>query len=71
MEGNNRKKKCVIIYLLTVILGAAGGFFLFRSVGCSTGSCAVTSNPYISIAFGALFGFLVGTVFCPLEKEKA
>jgi len=39
-----------------VILGAAAGYAYYRFVGCSSGACPITSNPYISTAMGALFG---------------
>ncbi len=41
---------------LPVLLGTAGGFLYYNFVGCVTGSCAITSNPYSSMIFGALIG---------------
>lgn len=46
---------------LPVLVGAALGYAYYRVVGCSTGACPITSSPYISTAYGALMGFLVGT----------
>jgi uncharacterized membrane protein YedE/YeeE len=48
--------------LLFVVGGAAVGFGWQRLVGCRTGTCPITSNPYISTAYGALMGFLVSGV---------
>lgn len=45
--------------LASVLLGAAFGFGWYRLVGCSSGSCAITSNPYTSTAYGAFMGFLM------------
>jgi hypothetical protein len=42
--------------LVGVILGAAGGFVWYKLVGCSTGACPITSNPWISSAWGAVIG---------------
>jgi hypothetical protein len=40
--------------------GAVLGFGYYKLVGCSSGACPITSNPYISTLFGAVMGFLVG-----------
>jgi len=46
---------------LFVLLGAGAGFAYYYFVGCASGSCAITSNPYASIAIGATFGYLLKT----------
>lgn len=42
--------------ILIVIGGAALGFGYYYFIGCRTGTCAITSNPYISTLYGALIG---------------
>ena len=66
----NRKTICLLIYVLTIVAGTAGGYLLYRLVGCSTGSCSLTANPYLCIAFGAIFGFLIGIILCPQKKTE-
>ncbi|MBP9085768.1 MAG: hypothetical protein KBG15_06600 [Kofleriaceae bacterium] len=44
---------------LFVIGGAVLGFVYYRFVGCRSGTCAITSSPYISTIYGAVLGFLV------------
>jgi hypothetical protein len=39
--------------------GAALGFLYYYLVGCRSGTCPLTSNPYISTAYGALIGLLL------------
>jgi hypothetical protein len=46
--------------LLSVALGAAAGYGWYRVVGCSTGSCPITSTWWTSTLYGAGMGALVG-----------
>ena len=41
------------------VLGACGGFAYYYFVGCASGTCAITSNPYISTVYGAMLGALL------------
>jgi hypothetical protein len=41
-------------------IGAVAGFAYYRFVGCATGTCPITSNPWISTAWGAVIGALLG-----------
>ncbi len=42
--------------LLPVFVGAAGGFLYYRFVGCKSGACLITNNPWSSTLYGALLG---------------
>ncbi len=44
---------------LFVLIGGVAGFLYYHFIGCNSGSCAITSNPYKSIIFGGLLGFLM------------
>ena len=53
------KLKVVVKYFLRmypVFIGAAAGYLYYSLIGCVTGKCAITSNPFTSTIFGALFG---------------
>lgn len=52
-----------ILLISGVIIGAISGFIYWKYVGCSTGTCPITSNPYISTAYGAVMGGLVFSFF--------
>jgi hypothetical protein len=42
-----------------VILGGTGGFLYYYFVGCASGTCAITSNPFTSILFGSILGLFI------------
>lgn len=44
---------------LAVLIGGFAGFIYYHFVGCQSGSCAITSNPYLSIIFGSLLGLVI------------
>jgi hypothetical protein len=39
-----------------IALGAFGGYLYYYFIGCASGACPITSNPYISIMYGSLIG---------------
>lgn len=53
---------------LGCLIGMIGGFAYYYFIGCSSGSCPITSNPYISILYGALMGGVL--LYKPKKKEK-
>lgn len=49
-----------LYYALGGILGGALGYFvLYKMIGCQTGTCPITANPYTSIIYGAIMGALL------------
>ncbi len=53
--------------LMGITLGAVAGFLYWKFVGCSSGTCMITSKPINSTLYGALMGFLVAGIF---KKDK-
>lgn len=60
-------KRNIILTTSGILIGGAGGFLYYYFVGCQTGSCAITSNPWLSILWGAAFGYLLFDFF---KKKK-
>lgn len=52
-----------------IVLGAALGYAYYYFIGCSSGSCAITSKPLNSTLYGALMGFLLAGTFRRNEKK--
>jgi hypothetical protein len=50
-------KRKKIKRIIGVSVGAAAGFAYYAIVGCNTGTCPITSNPWMSTGWGALIGF--------------
>jgi hypothetical protein len=49
--------------LIGILLGAIAGWLYWNFVGCSSGTCAITSKPINSTLYGALMGYLVAGIF--------
>ena len=49
----------ILRILLFVVGGAALGLLYQRLIGCRTGACVITSNPYVATLYGAVMGYLV------------
>lgn len=47
-------------YAIRVVVGAAIGYGYYKLVGCKTGKCAITSNPYRSMLYGIVVAVLTG-----------
>ncbi len=51
------------LYFIGAFLGAIAGFLYWKFVGCSSGTCAITSNPIVSTIYFSIIGALVISVF--------
>lgn len=65
-------KKKIIKWIRSVFFAAGGmlaGYLYYRYVGCSTGTCAITSNPANSMFYMGLVGLLLSVVFKNEDTE--
>jgi len=57
--------------IIGLLIGALGGYLYYYFIGCTSGSCAITSNPYMSILWGSLLGYLLFDMFKLKEQPKS
>lgn len=53
--------------IIGVFAGAIGGYLYYHFVGCSSGTCSITSKPVNSTLYGAMMGGLLFNIF---KKEN-
>jgi hypothetical protein len=53
---------------LALLLGGLAGFAYYYFVGCNSGTCAITSSPYMSTFWGAMMGFFLVSSPCSSGK---
>ncbi|WP_041620330.1 DUF6132 family protein [Paludibacter propionicigenes] len=58
-----------LLKIIGLLAGGAGGFLYYHFVGCASGTCPITSNPYISVIYGALMGYLLFDMFRKKEPK--
>ena len=62
-------KKAIIITGIGLIVGAIVGYFYYFYIGCSSGTCAITSKPLNSTLYGGLMGGLIFNLFVKEPKK--
>lgn len=53
--------------IIGIIVGGIAGFIYYKEIGCSSGSCAISSNPYNSTIYFAIMGGLLASI---IKKES-
>ena len=48
--------------MIGIVLGGLLGYAAYRYIGCSTGACPLTANPWISTLIGIVFGGVVSRI---------
>ena len=55
------------LVIIGIMAGAIGGYLYYYFIGCSSGSCRITSRPLNSTVYGAIMGGLFISLF---KKQK-
>ena len=61
------KNKLTIIGIMT---GAVGGYLYYHFIGCTNGTCVITSKPLNSALYGAMMGVLLLNTFQKKTQKK-
>jgi len=70
----NKMKNWIINHKTSIIValtGAIFGFLYWYFIGCSSGSCAITSVWYRTMLYGAIMGWLVGDFVKTTSNKKS
>ncbi|HNW98496.1 MAG TPA: DUF6132 family protein [Bacteroidales bacterium] len=49
--------------IIGIILGIVAGYIYYSTVGCTSGSCPIKSNPWLTMLWGAIMGYLISGIF--------
>lgn len=56
--------------IIGIVVGALLGYLYYDFIGCVSGSCPITSSPYLSVLFGAVIGYLLFSSFERKQEKK-
>lgn len=68
--NKNYIKFIIAPLIIGAVIGAIGGFLYWYFIGCTTGTCPISSSPVISTIWGALIGGLIASAFKKPESNK-
>ena len=58
------------IKIIFTVLGALGGFLYWKFVGCSSGTCPITSHWYTMGSYGIIMSYLIGDMITGKPKKN-
>ena len=69
MNRKPRKLAGILLPAALTVAGAAAGWLYYRYVGCSTETCSIASDPWLTVGFGGILGLLLGLMLRPNSGE--
>jgi hypothetical protein len=58
------------LYIVGALVGAVAGWMYWKYIGCSSGTCMITSNPRNSTVYFAMIGALFFGIFKRDKKRS-
>jgi hypothetical protein len=66
VKSQNKKVPVMLVRaILGIVLGGLCGFGLHRYVGCTDGTCLITSSPWGSVIYCMILGFVLSQARWP------
>lgn len=63
-------KKKTIITAVSIAIGFIAGFAYWKFIGCTSGTCPLTSTWHNSTLIGGVFGYLISDSFTGKKKAE-
>ncbi len=58
-----------LLYIIGAVVGAIAGYLYYHQIGCTSGTCMITSKPINSTIYGAVMGALLLGMFKKENKK--
>jgi hypothetical protein len=58
--GERHSMNSLIRVVIGGLIGAVIGFTMYKGVGCRTGACPLTGNPFIAMFLWGMIGAILG-----------
>ena len=59
--------KTILLYLIGIAIGGIIGYFYWKEIGCTTGTCPISAKPLNSVLYFGFCCFLTPKLPCVLD----
>ncbi len=56
--------------IIGIVIGIIAGYLYYLKVGCTSGTCPITSSPWMSMLWGSVIGYLLGDIFSKKKPKE-